>query len=94
MKTIEFFFNALPEPYKTLALENCRAQGRKLEQIVYGPYEALDIGMYWKGTPQGHKFWFDFSNDVRHDKVTLIFPKCKTVGFGTYCRRFVEWNKK
>ncbi len=53
-KTIERWYKeVLPNGYSALALWNTANQDRVVDTI----YEAVDRGMHWVDTDQGHTFW-------------------------------------
>ena len=64
MKTIEQWFNELPEPYRSQALENTLNQFGKKRLKVHklNIREALSSGFIWNDTPkkQGHNYWYNF----------------------------------
>jgi hypothetical protein len=53
-KTAKEWFEQLPEPYRTQALENCTAKGEEdsLSEAIFG-------GFIWSLTPQGYGYWSD-----------------------------------
>lgn len=61
MKTIEQWFNELPEPYRSQALENTLNQWG--EKILKAPAHSIKLalltGFTWEDTPkeQGHRYW-------------------------------------
>lgn len=68
MKTIEQWFNELPEPYRSQALENTlNLNGEKItgEEIlkVHEPNirQALSSAFIWADTPkeQGRSYWYN-----------------------------------
>jgi hypothetical protein len=71
MKTYVDWFNELPEPYRTQALENARS-GRCSHSNEYDESDtfismaqAITMTMRWSHTPQGHEYW----NEL-YDKYT------------------------
>ena len=60
-KTIEQWFNELPEPYRSQALENTLNQcgEKKLKFPAHSIKFALLTGFLWTDTPkeQGHRYW-------------------------------------
>jgi len=63
MKPIIEHLQALPEPYRTQALQNlpdsARSQIPKENQV-----EALYGAFVWAETPQGHEYWSDFRKQL------------------------------
>ena len=66
MKTYVEWFNELPEPYRTQALENvrsgsCRHYGHDAEDttMYVSIASAITSTMHWERTPQGHQYWND-----------------------------------
>lgn len=71
MKTIEQWFNELPEPYRSQALENTLNQygkygEKKLKVHEPSIKDALLVGFIWKDTPkeQGYEYWSNFYNTL------------------------------
>lgn len=63
-KTIEQWFNELPEPYRSQALENTLNQWgeKRLKVHESSIKDALLGGFIWKDTPkeQGQDYWRNF----------------------------------
>ena len=63
MKTYVEWFNELPEPYRTQALENVRGgncrHSRDIEEseMFVSMAQAITSTMHWSATPQGHEYW-------------------------------------
>jgi len=63
MKTYVEWFNELPEPYRTQALENarggaCAHSNRYSESDTFvSMASAITSTMHWSNTPQGHEYW-------------------------------------
>lgn len=63
MKTYVEWFNELPEPYRTQALENvrsgvCAHSSRYSESEMFvSMAQAITSTMHWSATPQGHEYW-------------------------------------
>jgi hypothetical protein len=63
MKTYVDWFNELPEPYRTQALENVRSgrceHSHRYEETdtFISMAEAITMTMHWSATPQGHEYW-------------------------------------
>jgi hypothetical protein len=58
MRTILQWFNELPEPYRTEAIDNVRAineDGLSFETNKLS--RAIDTSFTWANTPQGHAYW-------------------------------------
>jgi len=56
-KTIEQWFQELPEPYRTKALENCTSPIDN--EMVGSMMDALASGFLWQDTPEGEAYWDD-----------------------------------
>ena len=56
-KTIEQWFQELPEPYRTKALENCKQPNDN--EVVNSMIAALASGFLWQDTPEGESYWDD-----------------------------------
>lgn len=67
-KTIEQWFNELPEPYRSHALKNTLNQYGEKRLKVHEPsiIDALLGGFIWKDTPkeQGVDYWRNFCNTL------------------------------
>lgn len=93
MKTALLWFEELPEPYRSQAIENARRQGeRDSYNYLMRKHESLHqcIGscFVWDYTEQGHKYW----ENVRNGIFTSDKPK-SLKGFGTFDKRFIKWSK-
>lgn len=53
MKTIREWFEELPEPYRTDALDNME----DAEKSVKSMSDAIDYSFVWSRTEQGHDYW-------------------------------------
>lgn len=58
-KTIRQWFEELPEPYRSQAIDNCIDPDR----IESSQSAALDLGLDWGSTPQGYDYWEEFYID-------------------------------
>lgn len=56
-KTIEQWFQELPEPYRTKALENCKSPNDN--EVVETLSIAIAVGFLWQDTPEGEEYWHD-----------------------------------
>lgn len=56
MKTILEWYQELPEPYRTQAIENCDKNAE-----VKSMWEAISGGFFWESTEQGWKYWKELS---------------------------------
>lgn len=70
MKTVEQWFNMLPEPYKTQALSNT-LPGNKLA-IVGSLDMAFGCGFTFRYSKEGLSYWREFFEQVKENKVKLI----------------------
>jgi hypothetical protein len=63
MKTYVEWFNELPEPYRTQALENVRGGGcahssrYDESEMFVSMAQAITSTIHWSATPQGHEYW-------------------------------------
>jgi len=58
MKTYLEWFNELPEPYRTEAIDNIRARDEdRLSLTTRKLSTAIDSAFTWSNTPQGHDYW-------------------------------------
>lgn len=53
-KTILEWFNELPEPYKSEAIENMDIDGSQMDESIYF---ALLGAFNWKNSKQGFDYW-------------------------------------
>lgn len=65
MKTIKEWLEELPEPYRSQALKNVHKHllTAKDESLS----EALNGAFTWKNTPQGHDYWMDLRDKLKHE---------------------------
>jgi hypothetical protein len=66
-KTVKEWFEGLPEPYRTQALENLNCP----EHIAYDMSDAIGVGFVWENTSQGHEYWLDLAMQYDRDEITL-----------------------
>lgn len=55
LKTRQEWFEDLPEPTRTMAINNTNP--KKLRENVINILIALDSGFIWKHSTEGHDFW-------------------------------------
>lgn len=61
MKTIKDWFEELPEPYRSEAINNIRkSEANSLS-------DALDIGFDWGRTKQGYEYWYKLFEKLEQD---------------------------
>jgi len=62
MKTVIEWFDTLPEPYKTQAINNTKLHLLKTfdESLI----DAIKSSFTWHSTDQGHDYWFDLVNQI------------------------------
>ena len=69
MKTIEEWFNMLPEPYRTEALSNTS------DYILDTTDESFDDAIYgafkWDDTRQGHDYWLNVVTKIKRKIIKL-----------------------
>jgi hypothetical protein len=67
-KTTKEWFNELPEPYRTQAIENCKANDYEssLSQAIFG-------GFLWVSTREGFEYWRDVK--LRAEKGEFDTPQ-------------------
>ena len=60
-KTIEQWFQELPEPYRTQTLENCEKQStidwNAADATCDKLSDAVALGFLWQDTPEGEEYW-------------------------------------
>lgn len=57
-RKISEWLSALPEPYRSEALENFRKQGWK-DKEVENAEAAINCSFDWSATPQKHNYWYE-----------------------------------
>jgi hypothetical protein len=63
-KTIKKWYEEFPEPYRTQALANV-----KYPEVKWStPLDALAGGFDWYYSPEGAKYWIEFSNILDKQK--------------------------
>jgi len=68
-KTIAEWFEELPEPYKTKALDNVMSQNSvTLVSSDTSLSDALVGAFDWSITPEGFYFWNELDNSIKHEK--------------------------
>jgi hypothetical protein len=68
-KTAKEWFEQLPEPYRTQALENCTSD---YEDISLS--EAIFGGFVWQLTPQGNEYWLGIRNRAKQGEFDMPQP--------------------
>lgn len=61
-KTIKQWFETLPEPYRTQALNN--ANIFLLDQEETNMEDAFYNGFFWAFSPEGYDYWEEFINNI------------------------------
>jgi hypothetical protein len=61
MKKISEWLNELPEPQRTLALENFSSEDVMVDKLSL----ALLRGFCWRNTPQKHQYWSELFNKLK-----------------------------
>lgn len=69
MKATEWY-KQLPEPYRTQAFENFKAQGKEDKECDEA-YHAVDM-FTWIDTLEGGDYWGDFYYKIKHMKIPLV----------------------
>lgn len=63
--TLSALIDALPEPYKTQAIDNgafTYRSGKSAKEVEYhNAFNALSCRFTWADTPQDHDYWEDFA---------------------------------
>lgn len=78
MNTIYDYIQRLPikirKSFLKTNIEQFKAGTTKpINYKVSSFYSAIDRGLYWAGTPEGHSFWANIANDpVYNRKITYI----------------------
>ena len=65
-KTIEQWFQELPEPYRTKALENCKSPNDN--EVVETLSTAIAVGFLWQDTPEGEDYWSEVNETLVADE--------------------------
>lgn len=96
MKTIREWFNeVLPEPYRSWAISNTmQSYPSRIDQ----PFESAALALWhafgWGvGIGKG-EFWEKIYDALVYGEEIKVRPIPPTKGFGTYCRRFIEFSRK
>lgn len=71
-KTRLQWYNTLPEPIRTMAIENTRKEKLKVKDA--NAKESISSAFSWYGTPQGIIFWYLVSNG-KYKKAIAILKK-------------------
>ena len=83
-KTIEQWFQELPEPYKTLAITNAAKQStlnfNKEDVNCNKLSDAIAIGFLWQETLEGESYWEEVYDTLKADE------------FKEYRREDWEWE--
>jgi len=76
VKTRQEWFEDLPEPTRTMAINNTKP--KKLLERVISFLTALDSGFIWTHTTEGHEYWEKIYLTHRYGKEgEVINPKAK-----------------
>ena len=71
-KTILEWFNQLPEPYMSQAIENAKNNDQFYgNEIVGSLAEAIGLGFIWHETPQNFSYWNSVHADVKNGEFHL-----------------------
>lgn len=80
MKTVKEFILAFPEPYRSQALENLKNDNCNQGGTYVNDKEtALSKAFAWSDTPQGHKYWEVFSENVLSIKPIIPYHAFKEI---------------
>lgn len=60
-KTIREWFEELPGPQRTEAIENTKCE---LDNIAYSLSGAIGMSFRWDQTPQGHTYWMNIYDEI------------------------------
>ena len=75
-KTIEQWFQELPEPYKTKALTNCQEQStfdwNTGDANCNSSSQAIAFGFLWQDTPEGEEYWQEVYDTIAADEDAFI----------------------
>ena len=66
MKTINYYLNQLPEPYRSQSIEN--ADELSLNSFATNLINALDSSFIWEDSNEGHKYWNNLSKGLQADQ--------------------------
>lgn len=86
------WFLTLPQPYQDQAIENSRIFSREISRDTLvdrrnSLQDAISYSFRWSDS-QGDRYWMD----VIIGRFPIIKPK-NLKGFGTYCRRFINFSQ-
>ena len=71
-KTILEWFNQLPEPYKSQAIENAKNNNPFYGDVIVGSLaEAIGFGFLWHETPQKGAYWSGVLAHVKNGEFHL-----------------------
>lgn len=68
MKTIKYWLDTFPEPYKTQALRNTSIL--RLSDIVSCASDALFHAFSWSSTAQGERYWVAYHASLSKEKLS------------------------
>ena len=63
-KTIEEWFEYLPNDIKQKAINNIEKGNNISNRSVKSLEQAIDASFNWKGTDEGHDYWREISNNA------------------------------
>ncbi len=75
MKTIREWLNTLPLKYKIRALNNVRRSSKEMKADSL--HKAVDLGIYWINTPEGHNFWDKVHDAIEYNDELPPIPHSK-----------------
>lgn len=61
MKPILEWYEDLPEPIRSQAIENYNPNYAPKNTDVENLHDAIDLGFWWMSSPEGDKYWHDIS---------------------------------
>ena len=72
-KTIREWLETLPEPLRSLALENARnfRKPSHLDSLQPSLGDAVDYSFYWEQTLQGHLFWLEVKIEANRNNSVI-----------------------
>lgn len=102
MRSALEWFQTLPEPYQSQAIENARNRGRRFGEDRLSVMKeclasAISGSFAWLSSPEGDEYWRILHTNISSGNMQLSNPIRKQVkikGFGVIDKRFIIWSQK
>ena len=80
MKRTIDLLTLLPKDIRDLAIqrhkEYLEAEGRNINNSLSNSlYDAVDLGIYWRGTPEGYDFWHEIHSKIQQKELKILSSK-------------------